>query len=144
MRISLVILTALLVSGCSGNPKKIEASYVSALKYREYSCTDIDDEITTINERTVELDKKLRRHSYVNALTMTAGMVLGWPAMLLMTGGGSTVKAEYSQLKGERDALLRGRSTCARNEVVSKAPAVGASGTQIVSGDSRIALTPTP
>lgn len=133
MRISLVILSAALVSGCSSNPKNIDASYVSALKYRQYSCSDLDTEIEAIDKRTANLRKKLRNSGYTTALGMTAGLVLGWPAMLFMSGGSGTAATEYSQLKGERDALLRGRTTCATNDVASKA--TPASGMQIVASD---------
>lgn len=142
MRIPLVILSAALMSGCASNPGKIEASYVSALKYRQYSCADIDTEISAINGRTAALDKKLRKRGYTNALNMTAGLVLGWPAMLLMSGGGSTAATEYSQLKGERDALLRGRTTCLANDIASTAAPV--SGTQIVSRDLPTVPAPAP
>jgi hypothetical protein len=144
MRISLVILSAALVSGCSSNPKNIDAAYVSALKYRQYSCADIDTEITAINERTAALDKKLRKRAPKNALNMAAGLVLGWPAMLLMSGGASTITVEYSQLRGERNALLRGRTTCVTNEFASKAPAAGGTGTQIVSRDPPTTSAPMP
>lgn len=141
MRISFVIVPAVLVAGCSTNPNKIEPAYVSALKYRQYSCADIDTEITAIDGRTSVLQKKLRKRTYTNVLNMTAGMVLGWPAMLL-AGGGGTTETEYSQLKGERDALLRGRANCTPTDIALKDAST--SGANIVSRDAQDVMIPMP
>lgn len=133
MRISLVILSAALLSACASSPNKIQASYVSPLKYRGYSCGEIDTEMVAIDQRAAALHKKLRKRADTDAFNMTAGLVLVWPALLFLSGGDGPAANEYAQLKGERDAILKARENCAARDAVF-AQAV-TPGTKILSRD---------
>lgn len=136
MRISLVILSAALITGCSSSPNKIQAAYVSPLKYRQYSCSDLDTEMAAVDARAVTLHKKLRKRADTDAFNMTAGLVLVWPALLFLSGGDGAAASEYSQLKGERDALIKARSSCAANDAAFAAAT--APGTKVIWRDVQL------
>lgn len=133
MRISLVILGAALVSACSSSPNKIGPAYVSPLKYRQYSCRDIDTEMTAVDARAAALHKKLRKRADTDAFNMTAGLVLVWPALLFLSGGDGAAASEYSQIKGERDALIKARASCSANDAAFAQSLVP--GTKVIARD---------
>jgi hypothetical protein len=78
----------MLAAGCSVPPEQIPGEYVSADRYRLYSCDQVERESARINARAGEIAAVLEQYAQSdpprNGLTY-------WP--------------EYARLKGERAAL---------------------------------------
>lgn len=96
---------ALLLSACASSPDKIEAAYVSPLKYKDYDCDQIAMEMDHVERRTNELYARLKKESSADKWQMGIGLVLFWPALLGLEGGDGPEATEYAQLKGEYEAL---------------------------------------
>lgn len=94
-----------LVTGCASNPNKIEATYVSPLKYKDYDCDMIALEQASVERRTNELYYSLKKEAGKDSAQMTVGLLLFWPTLFFLEGGDGPEAAEYAQLKGEYEAL---------------------------------------
>lgn len=101
----LLFLISFLVSGCASNPDKIDAAYVSALKYSSYDCQQLGMELDYVGQRTTRIYNQLKDEQKGDQWQMGVGMLLFWPALLALEGGDGPNAAEYSQLKGEYEAL---------------------------------------
>lgn len=102
----IVILSVIgLFVGCASSPDKFSATYVSPLKYKTYDCEQITMEMEHISNRTVALHQSLKQKAENDAVQMTIGMVLFWPALFFLEGGDGPEAIEYSNLKGEYEAL---------------------------------------
>jgi len=100
----LMIMTFALVS-CATHPKKIGAAYVSPYKYKNYDCDQIEVEMDNVSQRTVVLYLSLKKDADRDKVQGWIGVLLFWPALLLLEGGDGPEAAEYAQLKGEYKAL---------------------------------------
>ena len=105
MRFTTFSLVGILLFGCATNPNKISATYVSPLKYQNYTEQQIIVEMDHINRRTTELYHSLKKEANKDAGQMAIGMVLFWPALFFLEGGDGPEAAEYARLKGEYEAL---------------------------------------
>ena len=107
MRIlSLATLSAaVLVTGCASNPDSINATFVSPLKYANYDCNQIAQEMGYLEQRTNVLYQNLQRKRTNDNWAMGVGMVLFWPALFALDGGDGPEATEYAQVKGEYEAL---------------------------------------
>ena len=101
----LLFFISFLLSGCASNPDKIDAAYVSALKYSTYDCQQLGMELDYVGQRTTKLYNQLKDEQKGDQWQMGVGMLLFWPALLALEGGDGPNAAEYSQLKGEYEAL---------------------------------------
>lgn len=99
--------TAITLAGCASSPDDMSAASVSPLKYRDYSCDQIAMEMDYTSEQTTKLYNQLEKKANDDAAQMTVGMVLFWPALFFLEGGDGPQAAEYSQLKGNYNALRR-------------------------------------
>lgn len=93
------------LSGCASNPDKIDATYVSPLKYKEYDCDQIAMEMDYVGDRTNRLYHRLKKERKADNWQTGVGLVLFWPALFFLEGGDGPEAAEYAQLKGEFNAL---------------------------------------
>lgn len=91
--------------GCATNPDKIQASSISTLQFKDYTCSQIQGELDRVNNRVSELYKSLDEEATNDAAQMTIGMVLFWPALFFLEGGDGPEAAEFARLKGEREAM---------------------------------------
>ena len=91
--------------GCSSNPNKIDAAYVSPLKYKDYNCDQIAMEMDYVGQRTTKLYSRLKDQSTADNWQMGVGLLVFWPSLFLLEGGDGPGAAEYAQLKGEFEAL---------------------------------------
>lgn len=91
--------------GCASNPDKIDAAYVSPLKYKDYDCDQIALEMDHVSHRTTQLYHRLQKERKADNWQMGIGLVLFWPALFALEGGDGPEAAEYAQLKGEYEAL---------------------------------------
>lgn len=83
--------------GCATKSDNISAAYVSPIKYQNYNCDQINQEMIRIGHRVAEISSKQDAAAASDALAM----VFFWPAALMTEDH----KAELSELKGEYDAL---------------------------------------
>jgi len=100
----LMIMIFSLVS-CATHPKKIDAAYVSSYKYKNYDCDQIEIEMDHVSQRTLVLYERLKKEADRDKAQGWIGVLLFWPALLLLEGGDGPEAAEYAQLKGEYKAL---------------------------------------
>ena len=92
-------------AGCASDPDKMATSYVSPLQYKSYDCGQISNELQRVSRKATELYGNLSETANRDAAQMGVGLVLFWPALFFLEGGDGPEAAEYSRLKGERDAL---------------------------------------
>lgn len=120
-RTTIAALTFLSVAGCASNPDKIDAAYVSPLKYKDFDCDQIALEMDYVGQRTTKLYSRLKKEHGKDQAQMGVGLVLFWPALFFLEGGDGPEAAEYAQLKGEFEAL-RENSVQKRCQIESKSP----------------------
>lgn len=100
---TLSIITSIV--GCASNPDKIDAAYVSPIKYQNYDCGQIAQEMDYVGQRTTKLYQRLKAERNADNWQMGVGLVLFWPSLFFLEGGDGPEAAEYAQLKGEYEAL---------------------------------------
>ena len=100
-------LSASLLSGCASSPDDMQAAYVSPLKYKDYDCDQIAMEMDHIGYETTKLYTSLKKKAGDDAAQMGVGLVLFWPALFFLEGGDGPEAAQYSQMKGEYEALRK-------------------------------------
>lgn len=105
IRPALCLLAVLVVGGCASSPDKIDAAYVSPLKYKDYDCDQVAMEMDYVGQRTTKLYQRLKAERTADNWQMGVGLVLFWPSLFLLEGGDGPEAAEYAQLKGEYEAL---------------------------------------
>lgn len=100
---ALASLTTVLI-GCASHPDKIDAAYVSTMKYEAYSCGQIALEIEAVERRTDELYQALRRTRRADNWQAGVGILL-LPTLFALEGGDGVEASEYAFLKGDYEAL---------------------------------------
>ena len=90
---------------CASNPDKIDAAYVSPLKYKDYNCDQLALEMDYVGQRTNKLYQRLKSERNADNWQMGVGLVLFWPSLFFLEGGDGPEATEYAQLKGEFEAL---------------------------------------
>ena len=115
------LITAIFLASCASNPDKIDAAYVSPLKYKDYDCDQIALEMDYIGQRTTKLYTRLKKERNKDNAQMGVGLILFWPALFFLEGGDGPEAAEYAQLKGEFEAL-RDNSIQKKCSVDSRSP----------------------
>ena len=98
---------AVTLTACASNPDKIDAAYVSPLKYRDYTCRQLAEEMDYIGQRTTILYQRLKKEHSADNWQMGVGLILFWPVLFALEGGDGPEAAEYAQLKGEFEAARR-------------------------------------
>ena len=117
----ILVFLSVIIAGCASNPDKISTAYVSPLKYKDYDCDQIALEMDNISHRTTELYQHLKKERTADDWKMGVGLVLFWPALLFLNGGDGPEATEYSQLKGEYEAV-RENSVSKKCGIESKSP----------------------
>ena len=121
MKRLIIALLILLLVGCASSPDKIDAAYVSPLKYKDYDCDQLAMEMDYIGQRTTKLYQRLKKESNTDNWQMGVGLVLFWPTLFALEGGDSPEASEYAQLKGEFEAC-RATSVQKKCTIASKSP----------------------
>lgn len=98
------IAGAAALSACASSPKKIEAAYVSPVKYQEFTCDQLALERTAVAHRANVLYHSLKKRSDADAAKMGVGAVLFLPTLFFLKGNGPAA-AEFARLKGDYTAL---------------------------------------
>lgn len=102
---SYCLVALALIAGCASNPNKIDAAYVSPLKYKNYDCDQIAMEMDHVGRRTTILEQSLQKERTADNWQMGVGLVLFWPALFALEGGDGPEATEFAQLKGDYEAL---------------------------------------
>jgi hypothetical protein len=105
MRIGLVV-TALAVAlgGCAKDATQVGATYISPITYQGYTCAQLGEEATRVSERAASATGVQNQKSTNDAIGMTVGLVVFWPALFMIKGNDETT-AELARLKGQMDAI---------------------------------------
>jgi hypothetical protein len=98
---------AISLTGCATSPDELTTSYVSPAKYMNYDCQQIIMEMDHVSNRTVYLYESLDKKADNDAAQLGIGLVLFWPALFFLEGGDGPEANEYSNLKGEYEALRK-------------------------------------
>ncbi len=98
------LCAAIATASCASNPDSISATYVSPLTYQSYDCGQIRNELVRVGNRVSEVTGQQRRAANNDAVAMGVGLVLFWPALFFLAGGGDQ-REELARLKGEYDNL---------------------------------------
>lgn len=98
-----LLLSALIV-GCATSADKVSSSYVSPLQYATLTCDQIKPELLRVNSQIVVVSGVQDDVATKDAVAMGVGMVLFWPALLLLASGDDK-HAELANLKGQYEAL---------------------------------------
>jgi hypothetical protein len=102
--ISAAIGVAAMTAGCASRADSIGAAYVSPVGYQGLSCGQIANEVQAVSARASEAIGAQNQKATGDAVAMTVGLVVFWPALFLMKGDGAQA-AEVARLKGEMQAL---------------------------------------
>jgi|SRR6185312_15725435 len=92
------------ISACATQPDQIHAEYVSPTMYQSWNCDQIRDELARVTSRVQEVTGQQKRKATNDAVAMTVGLVIFWPALFVLALG-QDQKDELARLKGEYDAL---------------------------------------
>ena len=98
------LLLSALVVGCATSADKVSSSYVSPLQYAALTCDQIKPELLRVNNQIVVVSGVQDDVATQDAVAMGVGMVLFWPALLLLASGDDK-HAELANLKGQYEAL---------------------------------------
>lgn len=102
------ILTALLATtiiGCASQPSSLLPSHVSSTKYSNSTCNQIAVEREETQARVDVLHASLQKKANLDMVQLGAGLLLFWPALLLLEFGDGAEAAEYQRLSGELKAM---------------------------------------
>ena len=98
---------AVIVSACASQPEELSAQHISEVRYSEWSCKQLKLESETIDRRISSLHGQLKKKAGDDQAQMAIGLILFWPTLFFLEGGDGPQAAEFSRLKGEREAIDR-------------------------------------
>ncbi len=102
--IPVLVISMFLVIGCATSPDKLPTTYISPLKYKKYDCDQLTEEIDHVSHRAAELYTSLDKKADNDAAQVGASIIL-WPTLLFLEGGDGPEATEYSNMKGEFEAI---------------------------------------
>lgn len=97
-------LVSVIASGCAKKAEDINATYVSPLTYKSFSCKQIQQEGSRISARAGEIAGIQNKKAKDDAVATGVALVLFWPAVFFIKGNQENA-AELARLKGELDAV---------------------------------------
>ncbi|HWM81408.1 MAG TPA: hypothetical protein VNQ56_05035 [Pseudolabrys sp.] len=99
-------LAGLLLCSCASSSSDITPQYISPLQYQNYSCVQLAEEARSVSSRAAQVSGVQDGKRTNDAVATTVGVVIFWPALLMMKGDGATA-GELARLKGELEAVER-------------------------------------
>jgi len=117
--ITVLTASAIVLAGCASSSEDVSSAYISPLTYENYSCPQLQSELERISVRVHQVAGTVDRAATNDKIAMGVGLVIFWPALLMLKGNGPQHE-ELARLKGEYDA--------ANEEMIHKNCAAG--GTQ--------------
>jgi hypothetical protein len=117
-------------AACATAPDRVQASYVSPMEYSNHSCDQIREELVRVSDRVRMVAGQQSQDHTRDAVAMTVGLVIFWPALFFMSGKGH--QEELADLKGRYDALDRAAldNNCSVSQEMHPGAAAPASNTQ--------------
>lgn len=101
----LILLAAVAaLSACASHTHEIASAYVSPLKYQDYSCKQIRQEMTRITRKANQLAHHINKNADGDSAAMGVGLILFWPSLFFIDGDTPQAQ-EYAELRGRFDAL---------------------------------------
>jgi hypothetical protein len=101
--IAALAASGLALTGCASSSDDIASAYVSPLTYGNYSCSQLAGELDRISVRVHQVAGSVDHAATNDKIAMGVGLVVFWPALLLLKGNGPQHE-ELARLKGEYDA----------------------------------------
>ena len=108
--VTILVASICFALGCASNPDKLDAAYVSPLKYKDYDCDQLAMEMDYVGQRTNKLYRRLKKERKADNWQMGIGLALFWPTLFFLEGGDGPGATEYTQLKGWVRGVARKRS----------------------------------
>lgn len=102
---TVALIAFLSVTGCATPPSDISATYVSPYNYTGYSCGKVITRMNSILMQTTGLYKKLKRKSDIDEAQTAGALFVFLPTALFLEGGDGSEAEEYSNMKGDYEAL---------------------------------------
>lgn len=99
-KLAVAVASTLILAGCATRPADIAPSYVSASKYDDMSCSQLEREAEGISQAAIVAAGAQDEAANHDAAMTTVGVVLFWPALFFNKGDNSSA-AEVGRLKGE-------------------------------------------
>lgn len=93
------------LSACTSHPKNIEANYVSAAQFKNWSCDQVVNEKVRLERQISQKYAHLQTKSRRDKAAVGIGLFVAWPALLFMSGGSSGSQVAYADMKGKYEAL---------------------------------------
>jgi hypothetical protein len=104
MKTAAIAAGFVLLAGCASGSKDIRAAYVSPMTYDNYSCQQLVEENTRLQQRLGSVAGDVDKKAHGDAVKMGVGLVLFWPTLFFLKGDGPEAQ-EYARLKGEHEAF---------------------------------------
>lgn len=93
-----------LLAGCATRADNIVPAYVSTVGYEGLACQQLGQEAQVISSRAAAATGAQNKKATGDAVAMTVGLVVFWPALFFTQGDGAAA-AEVARLKGEMEAI---------------------------------------
>lgn len=103
-KIVLLAALAACVGACAKSADQIAAAYVSPLQYDRYDCRQLGEEIQRVSARAAELTGTQNQKATSDAVSMTVGLVIFWPALFFIKGDDAQA-GELARIRGEMQAI---------------------------------------
>jgi len=101
----LSLMGAALITACATQPEDLGTTRISPIMYSHLDCEQLAMEGMRVARRETILFNSLEKTADTDEWQMGVGLILLWPVLFALEGGDSAEAAEYSLLKGERDAI---------------------------------------
>lgn len=102
---TITLIALLSTTGCATPPSDIGATYVSPYNYTGYSCGKVITRMNGILMQTTDLYKKLKRKSDIDEAQAAGAWFVFLPVGLFLEGGDGSEAEQYSNMKGDYEAL---------------------------------------
>ncbi len=103
-KITASLLAVLCVAGCASKSANVEATYVPAQNYANYTCPQLAEEGRNVSARAAQAAGQQDKNRKNDTVKTTVGVILFWPIILANEGNGQ-VTAELANLKGQMKAI---------------------------------------
>ncbi len=100
----LLILSLAVVAGCATKAENVGASYVSPIRFQDFTCDQLGAEAERVSSRVQILTGVQNKKASRDAIVTGAAIVVFLPIAFFIKGDNVST-AELSRLKGEMDAI---------------------------------------
>lgn len=104
LRVVLALAAAAACGGCAKNADQVAAAYVSPILYENYTCPQLAEEAQRVSSRAAQAAGVQDNKATGDAVAMTVGLIVVWPALLFIKGNDETTQ-ELARLKGSMQAI---------------------------------------